>query len=263
MLTRNDVFTLLESFGIRRNDVVTMHSSLREIGPIEGGADGLIDALKDYLCDGLLLIPTHTWANVNAANPHFDVRSTVPCIGTMAKVAAFRKDGIRSLHPTHSMAAFGKNAREYIQGEEKSSTPAPMGGALSRLYELNGKVLLVGVGHERNTYLHAVDERIDRPNRLAEKGFSVEITDWDGNTLRNEDFHPHATAGISIGLSEYYRNYKPALDSTGATQYGWMGNALTTCCDCRKMTDTVMRIWAHADRDVCIGIQEIPEEWYK
>ena len=56
MLTRNDVFKLLESFGIRRDDVVTMHSSLREIGPIEGGADGLIDALKDYLCDGLLLI---------------------------------------------------------------------------------------------------------------------------------------------------------------------------------------------------------------
>jgi len=262
MLTRNDVFQLLESFGIRRDDVVTMHSSLREIGPIEGGADGLIDALKAYLCDGLLLIPTHTWANVNAANPHFDVRSTVPCIGTLAKVAAFRKDGVRSLHPTHSMAVFGKNAWEYIQGEEKSCTPGPMGGALSRLYELGGKVLLVGVGHERNTYLHAVDERIDRPNRLAPTGFAVEITDWDGNTLRTEDFHPHQTEGISIGLSEYYRNYKHALDVTGAVQYGWMGNALTYCCDCRRMTDTVMRIWQHADRDVCIGIQEIPEEWY-
>ena len=262
MLTRNDVFQLLESFSIHRDDIVTMHSSLREIGPIEGGADGLIDALKDYLCDGLLLIPTHTWANVNAANPHFDVRSTVPCIGTLAKVAAFRKDGVRSLHPTHSMAAFGKDARAYIQGEEKSCTPGPMGGALSRLYELGGKVLLVGVGHERNTYLHAVDERIDRPNRLSPTGFSVEITDWDGNILRNEDFHPHATSGINIGLSEYYRNYKHALDVTGAVQYGWMGNALTYCCDCRKMTDTVMRIWEHADRDVCIGIQDIPEEWY-
>ena len=262
MLTRNDVFTLLESFGIRHDDVITMHSSLREVGPIEGGADGLLDALKDYLCDGLLLIPTHTWANVNAANPHFDVRSTVPCIGTLAKVAAFRPDAVRSLHPTHSMAAFGKNARDYIQGEEKSCTPAPMGGALSRLYELNGKVLLVGVGHERNTYLHAVDERIDRPNRLAPTGFAVTITDWEGNTLHNPDFHPHRTEGIQIGLSEYYRNYKHALDVTGAVQYGWMGNALTTCCDCRKMTDTVMRIWQHADHDVCIGIQDIPEEWY-
>ena len=143
MLTRNDVFQLLESFSIRRDDIVTMHSSLREIGPIEGGADGLIDALKDYLCDGLLLIPTHTWANVNAANPHFDVRSTVPCIGTLAKVAAFRKDAVRTLHPTHSLAIFGKGAWEYAQGEEKSGTPAPMGGCLSRLYEREGKILLL------------------------------------------------------------------------------------------------------------------------
>ena len=262
MVTKHDVFALLESFGIRHDDVVTMHSSLREVGPIEGGADGFLDALKEYLCDGLLLIPTHTWANVNAANPHFDVRSTVPCIGTLAKTAAFRKDAVRSLHPTHSMAVFGKNAREYIQGEEKSCTPAPVGGALNRLYELDGKILLVGVGHERNTYLHAVDERIDRPNRLAQNGFAVDITDWDGNVHHTPDFHPHHTEGISIGLSEYYRNYKHALDVTGAVQYGWLGNALVYSCDCRKMTDTVMRIWERADHDVCIGIQDIPEEWY-
>lgn len=262
MITRNDVFALLESLEIRRDDVVTIHTSLREIGPIEGGADGLIDALIAYLCDGLLLIPTHTWANVNAANPHFDVRSTVPCIGTLSRVAAFRPDGVRSLHPTHSMAAFGKNAKEYIQGEEKCSTPAPMGGALSRLYELNGKVLLVGVGHERNTYLHAVDERINRPNRLAQTGFAVTIADGNGNILHNADFHPHYTAGINCGLSEYYRNYKHALDMTGAVKYSWLGNALVYGCDCRKMTDTVMRIWQHADRDVCIGIQDIPDEWY-
>ena len=262
MLTKKDVFQLLESFGIRHDDVVTMHCSLREIGPIEGGADGLIDALKEYLHAGILLIPTHTWANVNADNPYFDVRSTVPCIGTMSKVAAFRKDAVRSLHPTHSMAAFGKNARDYIQGEETAQTPAPLGGALNRLYEMNGKVLLVGVGHERNTYLHAVDERIGVANRLSAAGFSIEITDWDGHVHRVDDFHPHATEGINVWLSEYYRNYKHALDVKGAVQYGWLGNALTYCCDCRKMTATVIKIWQHADHDVCIGIQEIPEEWY-
>lgn len=262
MMIRNDVFHLFESFGIRHDDVVTVHASLREVGPIEGGADGLIDAMKDYLRNGLLLIPTHTWANVNAANPHFDVRSTVPCIGTLAKVAAFRKDGVRSLHPTHSMAGFGRHAREYLLGEEHASTPAPVGGALSRLYEVGGKVLLIGVGHERNTYLHAVDERISRPNRLAPTGFAVTIADGEGKLHHNPDFHPHRTEGISCGLSEYYRNYKRALDATHAVQYGWLGNALVYGCDCRKMTDTVMRIWEHADRDVCIGIQDIPEEWY-
>ena len=263
MITKQDVFALLEGVGIRHDDVVTIHSALRAAGPIEGGADGLIDAMKEYLCDGLLLIPTQTWAVVNRDNPHFDVRSTVPNIGTMARVAAFRPDAVRSLHPTHSLAVFGRGAREYVQGEERSSTPAPMGGCLSRLYELGGKVLLLGIGHERNTYLHAVDERMDRPNRIAAEGFPVTITDWDGNTCHNPDFHPHRTEGITVGLSEYYRNYKKALEDTGAVTYGQLGNALVYCCDCRKMTDTVLRIWQHAPEDICIGVHEIPEEWYR
>lgn len=262
MITKQDVFHLLESQGVRHDDVLTIHASLRAAGPIEGDADGLIDALKEYLCDGLLLIPTHTWAVVNKANPVFDVRSTVPNIGTLARVAAFRPDAVRSLHPTHSLAVFGKSAQEYVQGEENSATPAPMGGCLSRLYELGGKILLLGVGHERNTYLHAVDERMDLPNRLRPEGFTVAITDWDGNTLTSPEFHPHFVEGIPVGCSEYYPNYKRALEACGAVTYGNLGNALVYCCDARKMTDAVMHLWRMADRDLCLGEVDIPEAWY-
>ena len=96
MISKHDIFQLLESQGVRHDDVVTIHASLRAPGPIEGGADGLIDALTEYLQDGLLLVPTHTWAVVNRANPFFDVRSTIPNIGTLARVAAFRPDALPS-----------------------------------------------------------------------------------------------------------------------------------------------------------------------
>lgn len=266
MVTRQEIHAFLQEMGIRPDDTVTIHAALRKVGPIENGADGLIDALKDYLCEGLLLVPAHTWANVNRESPRFDVRSTMPCIGTLAKVGAFRKDGIRSLHPTHSMTAFGKNARAYIEGEEKSHTPAPMGGALSRLYDVGGKVILLGVGHERNTYLHAVDERIDVKNRLAEAGFDVTVVDWDGKEHEIPDFHPHAVAGLPAdvsGCSEYYPNYKKAFEDAGAVRYGKLGNALVYVCDVRKMTDRMMLIWQRADRDMCVCDMEIPEEWYR
>lgn len=262
MITKQDVFRLLSDQGVRPNDVVTIHASLRAAGPIEGGADGLIDALKEYLSEGLLLIPTHTWAVVNAANPVYDVRSTVPNIGTLARVAAFRPDAVRSLHPTHSLAVFGKGAREFVQGEERSATPAPMGGCLSRLYELNGKVLLLGVGHERNTYLHAVDERMDLPNRLRPEGFTVTITDWDGHEMTSPVFHPHSVVGIPVGCSEYYPNYGPALERCGAVTYGQLGNAKVYVCDARRMTDCVMHLWQQADRDLCLGEFHIPEAWF-
>ena len=142
MVTEKDIFKMLTDCGIKSTDVITVHTSLREIGKIENGADGLIDGMRKYLSEGLLLVPTHTWATVNKSNPFFDVRTSEPCIGTLARVAAFRKDGVRSLHPTHSLAGFGNNAEEYLKGEENSSTPAPLGGALSRLYERKGKILL-------------------------------------------------------------------------------------------------------------------------
>ena len=106
MLTTNDILTFLQNAGIRQDNKVTVHCSLRSIGKIENGADGLIDAFCGYLSDGLFIVPTHTWDTVVRAHPVYDVLTTMPCIGTLAKVAAFRPDAVRSLHPTHSVAVF-------------------------------------------------------------------------------------------------------------------------------------------------------------
>lgn len=262
MVTKQDVFRLLEEFGIKHDDKVTMHISLKSVGEIEGGADGLIDAFCEYLCDGLFIVPTHTWANVNKENPYFDVKKTAPCIGTLPTVAAFRPDAKRSLHPTHSMAVFGRDAEAYIKGEEKLDTPAPVGGALSRLYEENGKILLVGVGHDKNTYLHAVDERFNIPNRINPKSFVATITDAEGNQIQTPPYHSHCTEGIGVGCSDYYPNYKKAFEALGGVTYGKLGNALVYCCDAKKITDIVGKIWENADHDVCVAVEEIPEEYY-
>ena len=38
MISRNDIFRLLDSFGVRHDDTLTIHASPRAPGPIEGGA---------------------------------------------------------------------------------------------------------------------------------------------------------------------------------------------------------------------------------
>ena len=250
MVTKNDIFVFLKNAGIKHDDKVTIHISLRAAGKIENGADGLIDAFREYLSDGLFIVPTHTWDSVLPDNPFYDVRTTEPCIGMLSKIAAFRPDGVRSLHPTHSVTVFGKNAGEYVKGEENSASPAPVGGCLSRLYEEGGKVLLIGVGHERNTYLHAVDERLGIPDRLNPKTFVITIKDHNGNTHISPPFHTHYTAAASTCVSEYYPNYKQAFEYTGAVKYSQLGNALVYCCDAVKMTDTVRMIWEKTDRDL-------------
>ena len=51
MVTKADIFACLEALDIKRSDKLTVHSSLKSIGEIEGGAEGLLDALCEYLSD--------------------------------------------------------------------------------------------------------------------------------------------------------------------------------------------------------------------
>ncbi len=263
MLTQQEIRTFLRENGIRRDDKVVVHASLRSVGPIEGGADRLIDAMHAYLDEGLLIIPTHTWATVGRDHPFYDVKTSVPCIGTLARVAFERKDGVRSLHPTHSVTVFGRGGADFIRGEETCGSPAPPHSCLSRLYEEGGKILLIGVGHERNTYLHAVDERLGIPDRLHPDPFVITIRDRDGNLLQTPPFRTHYTAGLPTCVSDFYPNYKEALEDSGAVRYAMLGNALVYLCDARAMTDTVRRIWERTDHDVCLREEKIPEEYYR
>lgn len=252
MVCKSDIFRLMEEAEIGRDCKVTIHTSLKAIGEIENGADGLIDGFKEYLSDGLLLVPTHTWDEVYGKGAVYDVRKSVPCIGTLPKIAAFRSDGIRSLHPTHSVTAFGKMAAEYLKGEENCTTPAPVTSALSRLYEENGKVLLLGVTHTSNTYLHAVDERLKLPNRISEKPFDITIYDYDGNSIKIPEFRGHYTAGLDGCVSEQYDRYTQLFEEAGAVEYSQLGNAKVYICDCRKMTDALIKVWTNAPGDYLV-----------
>lgn len=255
MLKREDIHRFLKENGILCTDTVLVHTSMRALGEVEGGCDGLIDAFTSYLSEGLFIVPTHTWANVGEENPVYDVRATVPCIGALPGVAAFRSDGVRSLHPTHSVAAFGKRAAEYVKGEENARTPAPIGGAWSRLYDERAKILLLGVGLNRNTFIHAVDEMIDLPGRLV-KPIRLKIVDSMGRETET-DFCKHGTTG-----SQNFENYRAPFEYLGVMRGAVLGNARVEIIDAEKMTAAVKMLWEKADYDLCAEKREIPKEYY-
>ena len=167
MYTKAELKQQLQNAGLTGKETILIHSSMKAIGEVESGADTVLDAWMEYFADGLLLLPTHTWANVNAEHPVYDYRSTPSCVGLLTNLFRLRAGVVRSLHPTHSLAGFGKGAAEYLAGEDENNTPCTPGGAYDRLKDCVGKILLVGVGHERNTYIHSVEEVLNVPNRLA------------------------------------------------------------------------------------------------
>lgn len=247
--------------GIQPNDTVLIHISLKSVGEVEGGADGLIDAFCEYLTDGLFLVPTHTWNNVNADNPHYDVRTSVPCIGTVPRLAAFRKDGIRSLHPTHSIWAYGKDAERFIRGEENASSPAPVGFCWDRLADMGAKILLIGVTHNRNTFIHSIDERMNLPDRISANPYEVTIVDHNGNSIIRS-MRPHSCSKTN-DVSLFYVNFEKPLVALGAQSFGQLGNAHVRIVDAPKCREIVSRIYSRAESDIFTEYREIPENLYK
>jgi len=115
MYTKADLIGYLEAMGLKRTDALLVHSSMKAIGPVEGGADTVVGAFMEYLKDGLLITPTHTWDRIGKnKRTLFDPQVEGNCVGIIPTLFSKREGVLRSLHPTHSVAAFGKGAAEYL-----------------------------------------------------------------------------------------------------------------------------------------------------
>ena len=261
MFSKKHLINQIIDMGIRPSDTVLIHTSLRAIGEVENGADGIIDTFRDYLTEGLFLVPTHTWDSVGPHQPIYNVKTAGPCIGTLPRVAAFRLDGIRSLHPTHSLWAIGKGAADYVAGEEKATTPGTPGFAWDRLGKVGAKILLIGVGNDKNTFIHSVEEVADIPDRLAKEPYEVTIIDQQGKRYTHLQYAHHCSR--SYDVSKQFPNFEKALVEMGAQTFGKFGNAEVRIVDAAKCREILLRIFKHADRDLCIEKMTIPEEWYK
>ena len=257
MFTKDKLKEQLKDMGIKSDDTVLLHTSYKAIGEVEGGIDGFIDALKEYLYEGLCIIPTHTWSVVKPENPVYDVRSTVPCIGAVSRVAAFRKDGVRSLHPTHSVWVTGKNAESFTEGEEYAQTPAPVGGCWCRLADMGAKILLVGVGNNRNTFIHAVDEMAKLDDRLAPDELEVTVIDYNGKKITHTIWN-HGVTG-----SENFDNFEKMFIQKGVQKTGKLGNAEVKICDAKKCAEVLLGLYNKTTENFCLKPGYIPEKLYE
>ena len=131
MITKAALLEDLDRAGIDPHGMLLCHFSMKKIGPVENGADTVLDALMEYMKNGLLIVPCHTWSNVNDENPVFDVRETKPCVGLLPDLFRRRKGVVRTLHPTHSLCVYGPRAQAFAEGQERFDTPCAPGSPLT------------------------------------------------------------------------------------------------------------------------------------
>lgn len=214
ILTKDDLIRQFRNCGLAEGQTIFVHTSLKTLGFVVGGAETLIRALLEIVGEeGTLMMPSQTWKNLDPSTgvhweepeewwpvirenwPAYD-KEVTPAIGMGAVAEMFRKwpGAKRSDHPARSIAAVGKHA-EYITQGHDLSTIFGESSPVAKLYELDGSVLLIGVGYEKNTSLHLAETRASfSSKRFADESSAITINgkrEWVTYTtqvLDDEDF---------------------------------------------------------------------------
>ncbi|OXM83530.1 AAC(3) family N-acetyltransferase [Paenibacillus rigui] len=230
MYTKSMLMEQLEQLGVNPQGTVLMHSSMKSLGEVEGGADTVLDALSDYMKDGLLVLPTHTWSYIQADNPRFDVEQSSSCVGILTELFRKRPGVVRSWHPTHSVAARGKDAAAFTAGDERFDTPCARGSVWGKLLDRKATILLVGVDLRRNTFMHGVEEWLDIPGRMTDGHELLYTITPDGTEI---EVPSRRHCGLS--WSQHFWKVEDVLEQRGAMFKGQLGDAVVRVCDAVKL----------------------------
>jgi len=167
----SDLQAALRQFGIAAGDVLMVHSSFDAFQGFRGSPADVIAALEAVVApEGALIMPTvpFTGSAVEYASqdPIFDAESTPSQMGLITE--AFRRSPgvLRSWHPTHSVAIWGKRAEELVSDHHLARTPCGPDTPYGRLMDLRGKILFLGVPASTMTFFHFVEEALEPQTRV-------------------------------------------------------------------------------------------------
>ncbi len=227
-----------EALGVKPGAIMIVHSSLSKIGWTVGGSVSVIRALMHALTpEGTLVMPTFSsdnsepskwenpsvpegwWDTIRKEMPAFEPKIT-PTRGMGTIVDTFRNwpNVLRSNHPTSSFAAWGKNAKFITENHELIGDLGE-GSPISRMYELNGQILLIGVSHENNSSIHLAEYRSDFPGKkFVKTGCAILVNnqrkwvEWEQLDVDSDDFEQ------LVKDFESKINYKPGKIGKAATR---------------------------------------------
>ena len=224
----------LQQLGIKNSDTLLVHSSLKAIGAVDGGGEAVLDAMIGYLvpAGGLLVFPALTY-HLNAENPEFSVADTPGIVGTLPELFRKRPESLRSWHPTHSVAAMGRDAAAFTAGHHDFDSPCARTSPWGRLADRRAKILFIGTGIGCNTFLHGVEEWFGVPDMLSRDPEMLYTNTPDGARLpvpcrRHQGHH-----------STWYYKTEPVLAASGALTTGRFGDASCHLVDAFGAMETV------------------------
>lgn len=124
---------------------------------------------------------------------------------------------------------------------------------------MGGKILLVGVTHARNTYIHSIEEVLNVSHRLADQPIKLQSVDTDGSAhtvyMR---YHYNAQ---QPHISEDFVKLTQAYLDCGAAQNTRFGAASCILCDAAGLFRVTRHVLAPDPECIVTAPSIPPERW--
>jgi aminoglycoside 3-N-acetyltransferase len=106
------------------------------------------------------VMPTMSWRGVTPQHPDWDELQTPSETGVMSEIFRTHYASTRSIHPTHSVAAWGEAADALVARHHLDETPVSANSPYGLMRNYDSHIMMIGVGLECCTAFHLPEELI-------------------------------------------------------------------------------------------------------
>jgi aminoglycoside 3-N-acetyltransferase len=243
-VTRNRLVRDLRSLGVQPGDTIFVHLAMRQLGYVPGGPEAVIAALKTAIGEaGTLVMPAYPAGGVMfeyaKQHPVLDARRTPADVGVVPEIFRRQSGTLRSLHPTHTVCAWGKHAEFLVEGHERSETPFAPGTPFRKFVDLGGRELVLGEGVHFSILRVIEDARTDYPLPVYwPEPFALDVIDVEGKR------HTVVTKVHNPVIARYRDPHLviPALKARGLVRDGRVGHAHSHLIECAQLVSALSEL---------------------
>lgn len=229
------------------NSDIIIHSSTSNIGKFEDGWKTIAELIisKIDLNNNTLLAPAFPFKtfmkDYMEGLSYFDINNAPNLMGNISKYIMSQTNCLRSMHPSHSTLAIGKNSENYINEHHLSKSPFDENSPFYKLVKNNGKILMFGVGLNNVTNSRVYEDILieDFPlNIYLDKNYTVKCKTKDGNEV-NVSTKCHNKNLSSVRNNEIARDY---IIKNGCIETYKIGNSEISVIDAKQYTITLLEM---------------------
>lgn len=245
-VTVDDIAADCRSLGVEPGETLIVHASVSALGWVAGQQQAVVEGLQRAITDdGTLLVPTHSpqysdsgkWSNPPVPDEWVEVMperlppfrpEATPSRGVGAVPECFRTypEAVRSRHPEYSFAAWGADAAAVV-ADHSYDYGLGDDSPLADVYDRDGRVLLLGVGHDVNTSLHLAEHRAAYDKEHVSHRAPV-IEDGERVLVDYEDI---------AGTTDDFEDVGAAFESEFGVEKGTVGAAEAKLLDQPELVD--------------------------